>query len=230
MKESKITLLLFLLFHVLLFSQSHELGIMAGGSNFIGDVGKTQYIAPNSTAFGFVYRLNRSPRHSYRFSIARYNLKGNDSDSNSTRRRLRGLEFNNNVSEVSLGIEYSFWDFNLHESGFKSTPYIHTGIGVINYDKLGVDTNNVISGNGISTTAVLPISLGYKTRIADKLILTFEVSAKYTYSDNLDGSTPIKNGDLNFGGQGGALNNDWYVFSGIMLTYTFGRLPCFCNY
>ena len=25
-------------------------------------------------------------------------------------------------------------------------------------------------------------------------------------------------------------NNDWYVFSGFTLTYTFGRKPCYCNF
>ena len=25
-------------------------------------------------------------------------------------------------------------------------------------------------------------------------------------------------------------NNDWYVFSLINLSYTFGRKPCYCNY
>ncbi|MEP2335783.1 MAG: DUF6089 family protein, partial [Nonlabens ulvanivorans] len=25
-------------------------------------------------------------------------------------------------------------------------------------------------------------------------------------------------------------NNDWYVFSGVTLTYAFGRKPCYCNF
>jgi hypothetical protein len=56
-----------------------------------------------------------------------------------------------------------------------------------------------------------------------------EVAARYTFSDELDGSVPdtkelkkLRFGNIN--------NTDWYVFSGITLTYTFGRNPCFCNY
>ena len=38
------------------YSQIHEFGLMVGGSNFIGDVGSTSYIAPKNTAFGGVYK------------------------------------------------------------------------------------------------------------------------------------------------------------------------------
>ena len=36
------------------FAQIHEIGVFAGGINYIGDVGPTDYIAPNDPAFGKV--------------------------------------------------------------------------------------------------------------------------------------------------------------------------------
>ena len=45
-----------------------KLECFLGGSNYIGDVGKTNYINPNEMAFGILYKWNKSPRHSYRFS------------------------------------------------------------------------------------------------------------------------------------------------------------------
>ena len=33
-------------------SQTYEVGLMLGGSNYIGDVGSTYYIAPNALAIG----------------------------------------------------------------------------------------------------------------------------------------------------------------------------------
>jgi hypothetical protein len=66
-----------------------------------------------------------------------------------------------------------------------------------------------------------------KATIIDQLILGVEVGARYTMTDNLDGSNPknkilapLRFGDIN--------SNDWYVFSGITLTYTFGNQPCYC--
>ena len=48
------------------FSQIYEIGGFLGGSNFIGDVGSSKFVNPNSLAFGGVLKWNRSPRHSYR--------------------------------------------------------------------------------------------------------------------------------------------------------------------
>ncbi|HBS53074.1 MAG TPA: hypothetical protein DD806_03630, partial [Flavobacterium sp.] len=45
-------------------AQINELGVFVGGSNFIGDVGSTQYINPNSPALGLIYKWNKTPRHS----------------------------------------------------------------------------------------------------------------------------------------------------------------------
>ena len=42
-------------------AQIYEVGVFAGGSNFIGDVGATDYISPNQGAFGAIFKWNRSP-------------------------------------------------------------------------------------------------------------------------------------------------------------------------
>ena len=59
------------------------------------------------------------------------------------------------------------------------------------------------------------------------LNLSFEIGARYTFSDKIDGSLPYnENFNYTFGNEN---NNDWYMFSGFNLTYTFGRQPCYCN-
>jgi hypothetical protein len=69
--------------------------------------------------------------------------------------------------------------------------------------------------------------LGFKMRFIKQLILGLEVGARYTFSDSIDGSVPDNDAleDFRFGNIN---NNDWYVFSGISLTYTFGKNPCYC--
>ena len=41
-----------------LSAQIHELGVFVGGSNYIGDVGKTDYFIPNEMAYGVLYKWN----------------------------------------------------------------------------------------------------------------------------------------------------------------------------
>ena len=40
-------------------AQIFEVGVFAGGSNFIGDVGATQFVNPNKLAFGGLFKWNR---------------------------------------------------------------------------------------------------------------------------------------------------------------------------
>jgi hypothetical protein len=71
------------------------------------------------------------------------------------------------------------------------------------------------------------MTLGVKMRLAGKLILGLEASARYSFQDDIDGSNP-PNDNLDTARFGNINSNDWYVFSGLTLTYTFGNKPCFC--
>ena len=69
--------------------------------------------------------------------------------------------------------------------------------------------------------------VGLKSRIVNNLILGAEIGVRWTLTDNLDGSNP-KNDDFESLRFGNLNSNDWFVFTGLTLTYTFGQNPCFC--
>jgi hypothetical protein len=207
-------------------AQIHEVGVFLGGSNYIGDVGSTTYIAPNEPAFGILYKWNKSPRHSYRFSYTQSQISGNDTDSNDPSRKNRGYHFKNDIKELSAGIEFNFFDFNLHEERPKFTPYVFTGLSYFMYDNLYINAGNT-KKSGTNTSIAIPITLGVKTNLSRNFILGLESGARYTFTDNIDGSNPSNSSLLKFGNLN---NNDWYVFTGITLTYTFGQRPCYCAY
>ena len=207
-------------------AQIHEIGVFAGGSNFVGDVGPTTYVSPNKLAFGLLYKWNKSPRHSYRFSYTQSKITSNDLDSKEASRNQRGYRFDNSIKEVSLGLEFNFFDFNLHESNTKITPYLYSGLSYFRYDALYVFNGQTEKDKNDGSFAI-PMNLGIKSNITRSLILAAEVGARYTLSDNIDGSNP-KNTNLEYLRFGNINNNDWYVFSGVTLTYTFGNKPCYC--
>ena len=215
---------------ITLHAQINEIGVFLGGSNFVGDVGSTTYINPDKLAFGILYKWNKSPRHSYRFSYTQSTITGNDLDSEETGRNRRGYNFKNEVKELSAGLEFNFFDFNLHDYHTKVTPYIYSGLSFFLYDQLyrsAANPNITQSQNGNSLA--IPIILGIKSNISPHWVLAAEVGARYTFTDNIDSSNPNTNNPniLKFGNLN---NNDWYVFSGITLTYTFGQKPCYCAY
>jgi len=204
-------------------AQIHEVGVFLGGSNYIGDIGPTTYVSPNEPAIGVLYKWNKSPRHSYRFSYIQSKITSNDLDSKEVSRYQREYRFENNLKEVSLGLEFNFFDFNLHESSRKISPYVASGLSyfLAKYTLTDSKTDTSVRGRTERRKSIaLPIILGMKSNISPRLVLALETGARYTLTDNVDGSFNQNFGNIN--------NNDWYVFTGATLTYTFGNKPCYC--
>jgi hypothetical protein len=207
-------------------AQINELGVFVGGSNYIGDIGPTTYITPNSPAIGILYKWNRSLRHSWRFSYTQSKITSKDVDSEEINRKQRGYSFENNIKELSAGIEFNFFDFDLNTLKRSITPYVFTGLNLSFYDGLFFN-NNQAKFDSKQKTLALPIILGVKSNLTSNFVLGLEVGARYTFAEDLDGSFS-KNENLKSYSFGNLNNNDWYVFSGLTLTYTFGIKPCFC--
>ncbi|QNJ97860.1 type IX secretion system protein PorG [Constantimarinum furrinae] len=225
------TVLFFITVTFIGHSQTYEIGGILGGTNYIGDVGKTNYISPNSLAFGGIFKWNRSERHSFRGSVLIANIKGDDNDSNESRRQQRGYSFENTITELSIGIEYTFWEFNMYSGQPVSTPYLYTGLTYFGYNALYKRPDNVIVDYDRDGAVAIPMVVGFKTTVGTKMVLGFEIGARYTFTDDLDGSNPVNElaneESLKFGNLN---SDDWYVFTGITLTFTFGRRPCYCNF
>lgn len=208
-------------------AQIHEIGAIAGGSNYVGEIGSTNYVNPNELSYGIIYKWNKSPRHAWRASFQHSKITANDQKSSNSARIERNYNFENTVNEFSLGFEFNFFEFDMHQLEKQFTPYIHSGLTYLTYDELYfVGGRSNIDQR--SKSMAIPMTVGVKTNIATQLILAFEVSTKYTFTDNLDGNNP-KNSNLEVLKFGNLNSNDWYVFTGFTLTYTFGNKPCFCN-
>ena len=212
-------------------AQTYEIGGMIGGANYIGDVGNTAFVNPNSLAVGGIIKWNRSPRHSFRASLLLARIQGEDSQSDESRRNERGYKFKNTVKELSIGLEYTFWEFDVHSQKSISTPYLYTGLTAFTYHALYKRNSNSIGSYGEAVSFAIPMVVGYKATLTNDVMVGVEIGARYTFTDNLDGSNPNKentdNESLRFGNIN---NNDWYVFSGITFTFAFGRKPCYCNF
>lgn len=221
--------LLLLFFFPFTHAQTYEIGGLLGGANYIGEIGPTTYINPNTPAFGALFRWNRSERHSFRFSAMYASIKSDDANSKETRRQQRDYSFKNNIKELALGMEYTFWEFNTHHTQPQNSPYLYTGITYFNYESLFLSQNNEMQKYGNNWALAIPMVVGYKMTVGRYMVFGFEIGARYTFTDNLDGSNPTGDLDSNQSLKFGNINsNDWYVFTGINLTVMFGRKPCYC--
>lgn len=205
--------------------QTYEIGAFGGGVNNIGDVGRMNFIAPSGPAFGAVFKWNKSKRYAWRASVIYGDFKADDFKSDIRARRQRGYVIDNNLLETSLGLEFNFFDYNLHKLGPAFTPYLYTGVTYFRYGFNYFDAGQLQNLNQKDGAFAVPMVVGIKARLNQFLIFGLEIGARYTFTDNLDASNPEGSNFEQFQ-FGNILSDDWYVFTGITLTYTFGRKPC----
>lgn len=216
-------LYLFLLISTSLWAQLHEVGFIVGGSNYIGDVGNETYWSPNQFGGGVLYKRNLNSRISLRATYTKMILSADDKDAANIVRKNRGYSFTNNIHELSGGIEFNFFNYDLSTNTHTHTPYFLFELAALNYH---VATREISPNNyelATKTSYAIPFGIGYKTKIIDHLTVAAELKIRYTFVDDLDYNNPNIN-RLTFGNPD---SNDWYVFTGILFTYSFGRPPCF---
>tara|TARA_R110001583_G_scaffold53483_2_gene164948 strand:+ start:465 stop:1145 length:681 start_codon:yes stop_codon:yes gene_type:complete len=215
----------FICFTITSNSQINEIGIFAGGSNYIGDVGPEYYINPNKLMAGAIYKWNLNPRIAVRGTFTFTQLSADDANATNNQRYLRGISFTNSLKELALGMEFNYFEFNLDDHNKTKTPYLLIEIAAFNYRTIvdGTDTSNYKYDS--KTSFALPFGVGYKTKLFGDFIIALEIRARYTFADDLDyNNTEIPS--LNFGNPN---SNDWYMLSGISLLYSFGRPPCYAT-
>lgn len=214
-------------------SQTFEVGPFIGGANYIGDVGNAAFINPNTLVAGGIAKWNISDRHSYRLTLLYADIAADDSKSNEVRRQQRNYSFSNHIAEISLGIEFNFFEFDLSKPSEQRSPYLYTGITYFNSKHLHLSADlpnsGILEPKSDNWEFAIPIVLGYKQTVSEKIIAAFEIGARYTFTDNIDGSNPEellgrRDPPREFGNTN---TKDWYVFSGVSLTFTFGKKPCY---
>lgn len=246
-----------LCFSQLTFAQRHELGIFAGGANVIGDVGKGNYFNPfpvrtGKTDFflpisiGGLYRFNINPQMGFRANLSYSRVGAYDSHSEELYKKDRRKSFSNNIVEGSIVFEYNFFNINDDVQNANS-PYIFFGLGAFSAKEKNYDydaATNIITEKGkYKTNLSIPFGIGYKIKFNYNWILGFETGFRYTNVDYIDYNVGkfsdnfikgINDGNLskdeyNKRIWGNTSNKDWYVLSGITLTYSFGRPACYCD-
>jgi len=234
--KRKIIHVIILFISMTVFSQNNEIGVFIGGSNYIGDVGPTTYIHPFSynlstnAVAGIIFRKNLNERIALRAKLNYSKIGSSDNWPNTVEyRNKRGRYFKNVLTEFGVGIDFNFVEFDIYNSSLQMTPYISTGINFFNYNALRYEIGELKADQyGKGSNISVPITIGYKLKPLRNFIIGFEITATASFTDNLDGSYPIDKYLVSSEIFGSTLSKDWYVFSGITLTYLFGNKKCYC--
>ena len=230
-------LIIILFLSSLLFAQRYEIGLFLGGANAIADVGNEAYLAPKTIAIGGFLKRNLNERYSIRLSGNFSRMRMEDKDSKSKYRRNRKLTKGNHIGEGALIFEFNFFDFNgKHQRA--QTPYLFAGIGGFFYQKRDLNPDDFLQKTSyapdeqLAFAPAIPFGLGYRYKFNYHWVIGAEVGFRTTFTDNLDYIKPPRNNnpdDIDRYRAESLNSNDWYVFTGITLSYAFGRKPCYCK-
>lgn len=203
------------------FAQGLEVGAGVGGSFATGDVTRGFEVGEMGFAGQVFVRYNLSNVVSVRGSGVIASLKGDD-ETNPTDAfaEARGFEFHRTNYEASMLIEYNFLDYKERKSIVNWSPYFFAGAG------LTASSNRRAGDEYSRIQPVVPFGLGLKYRLTKQWNLEYEFGARKTFYDGVDriSEPPALNKlDIRYGNE---LDNDWYFFTAISVSYTFYSIPC----
>lgn len=196
-----------------------EIGGAIGLANYLGDYNGN--LVKNHQPMGSVVAKYRpSPRMAWAFSVGYGKLKGNISDAQTWYPGAEQLpqSFNHALIDGSVRLEYNFWAYGTgreYRGARRVAPFVAFGLGVC---------HAATPGEG-ALAMTLPLGLGVKYKVRDRLNLTAEWRMHFTGSDRLDGvSDPygIKSSGL-------FKNTDCYGALQVSLTYDIWAKCKTCN-
>lgn len=180
-----------------------ELGLMVGGTYYIGDINRFMPYRNTHLAGGLIYRFNLHPRAAIRANFLYGKLSGEDSDSNLDQQIQRNLSFSTDIWELSGGIEFNYFPFQIGNDRYRGTAYLVAEMGLfrMNPKAIGENGNEVelqplgTEGQGTSlsdrsaynlTQLVIPLGVGIKLSLGKRAGLNLEVGIRKTFTDYID--------------------------------------------
>ena len=153
-----------------------------------------------------------NPYHGFKLALSAGTLKGSSKDEKTYYPELaeNPYNFSNTMVDLCATYEYNFWPYGTgrdYRGAKRLTPFIFGGLGAT---FVKTDSKNVFTAN-------LPIGIGVKYKLADRLNLGVEWAIHFSMNDKLDGmADPYK-----ITSSGAFKNTDCYSALQVTLTYSF---------
>lgn len=184
--------------------QWFEVGVMAGVSNYYGDLTQ-DYVVPKTShpAFGGFIKYNMSYQAGIKLNVYHGTISAADSNSNRQNQLLRNLSFSSPVTEAALTFEYYFPGLYPKELRRPLSPYVYAGIGGFHFNPQafyegewydlqpigteGQDINELDFREPYSLYDwCIPFGIGAKWSFTERWNLGVELGARWTFTDYLD--------------------------------------------
>jgi hypothetical protein len=201
-----------------------ELGGMIGGSFYMGDANKNTLFKQMNPGAGVVFRYNANFRIAIKADLAWATVSGSTDGMDNVFPHNAQTSFNRNLFELGGQFEFNFFPYSdkfAYLNTKRFTPYVLIGMGV-----------TVAPGGGETFVSPnIPIGVGIKYKIKNRINVGGEFSFRKLFGDNLDmndDNNHILDDPYRIGGSV-LKNKDWYSLLMFSVTYDFGFRDCQCN-
>ena len=188
-----------------------EVGGGAGLVSYLGDFNGS--VVKNMQPMGsLVWRWVLNPRMALRAKGSYGKLKGSSADVQTyyPDMQAKPYQFNHSLGDLGVTFEYNFWPYGTgrdYRGAKRLTPFIFGGVG-----------GTYVSGGPKDVwTAHVPLGLGVKYKLGDRVNIGLEWATHFSLSDKLDGVVDpylVKSSGL-------FKNTDGYSALLVTLTYSF---------
>ena len=188
-----------------------EVGAGVGLVSYLGDFNGS--VVKNMQPIGsLVWRWVFNPRMALRAKGSYGKLKGSSADVQTyyPDMQAKPYQFNHSLGDLGVTFEYNFWPYGTgrdYRGAKRLTPFIFGGVG-----------GTYVSGGPKDVwTAHVPLGLGVKYKLGDRVNIGLEWAAHFSLSDKLDGVVDpylVKSSGL-------FKNTDGYSTLLVTLTYSF---------
>lgn len=184
------------------FISRSSLGVMIGGSYYIGDLNQFGHFKHTNLSGALLYRYHVNSRVAIRGALRYGKVEGYDSDSNDPYRQARNLSFESEIFEVAAGVEFNFVNYKIGNDEYFFTPYMFLDLGVFKMDPKTSYNGELVKLRGIGTEGqgsdltdlkryslvqfVIPFGIGFKINLGKRAALTLEYGIRKTFTDYLD--------------------------------------------
>jgi hypothetical protein len=196
------------------YVQKGEFGITVGAAHYFGDLNTRFGLNRPKPSVGVFFRKQFGNYIAARLNAHYAQVGYSDIYSKNEYNITRNLSFNSNIWELSLQGDFNFFKFIPGSRDYVFTPYVTLGIGAFSYDPYAYLNNQKVFLRPLGTegqligfqgrkqyspTAIcIPVGVGFKYNLSEKLNFSFEISHRLTNTDYLDDVSATYAGAANF--------------------------------
>ena len=155
-----------------------EIGAGVGMMGYLGDFNESLFkdLQPMGTVLA---RYNFSPYMGLKMNVSFGKMKGSSADVKTYYPRFASAPytFDNSLVDVGVAYEYNFLPYG---SAQRLSPYVTIGLGATYVNIKGGDRKSVLTAN-------LPIGLGVKYKVSERMNVGLQWALHFSLSDELDG-------------------------------------------